>query len=96
MRSANQSSAAFAVTPAIDSAGDEKERLLENLDSCLKKLSASDRDLILTYYQGEGQDKIQKRRQLGERMGLSANALSIRACRIRARVEECVKQSREK
>jgi len=96
LRTANQSSAALAATPVFDLAGDQKERLLANLDSCLEKLSAADRDLILAYYQGDGQDKIQKRRHLGESLGLSANALSIRACRIRAKVEECVKQSRKK
>jgi DNA-directed RNA polymerase specialized sigma24 family protein len=68
-----------------------KEQMLECLDVCLKKLSSFDSELILEYYQGEQQEKIQRRRRLGERLGLSANALTIRACRIRDRVERCVR-----
>jgi DNA-directed RNA polymerase specialized sigma24 family protein len=80
-----------AAAPAPGSAAAEKERMLDCLDLCLKKLSSFDSELILGYYQGERQEKIQSRRQLGEHLGLSANALSIRACRIRDKVEQCVK-----
>ena len=83
---------ATAVTPASDSAADDREQLLDCLEGCLKKLSAVDHELILEYYQGERQEKIQRRRQLGLRLGLSANALTIRACRIRTKVEECVRE----
>jgi hypothetical protein len=83
---------ATAVTPASDSAPDDREQLLDCLEGCLKKLSAADHELILEYYQGERQEKIQRRRQLGLRLGLSANALTIRACRIRTKVEECVQE----
>ncbi len=69
-----------------------QEQLLDCLDQCLKKLSATDSQLILEYYQGEQQEKIQHRRKLGERLGLSANALSVKACRIRGKVEACVKE----
>lgn len=72
---------------------DEKEKLLDSLESCLKSLAPADRELILEYYQGDGRTKIQSRRKLAERLGLSANALSIRACRIRTKVEECVRAS---
>jgi DNA-directed RNA polymerase specialized sigma24 family protein len=71
---------------------EDQERRLTCLDLCLKKLSATDRELILEYYHGEQQERIQRRRQLGEKLGLSANALSIRACRIRSKVETCVKE----
>lgn len=69
-----------------------QEQMLNCLDRCLKKLPASDSELILAYYQGEQQEKIQRRRQLSEKLGLSANALSIRACRIRSKVEAHVKE----
>src|ERR1700744_759931 len=52
---------------------DNQEQMLEYLDQCLKKLPPVDSELILEYYQGEQQEKIQRRRQLGERLGLSAN-----------------------
>jgi len=78
--------------PSVRDGGDDQEQLLSCLDRCLNKLSTADSELILEYYQGEKHEKIQRRRELGIRLGLSANALSIRACRIRTRVEQCVKQ----
>jgi DNA-directed RNA polymerase specialized sigma24 family protein len=83
------SSPAVGPFPATDH--DEKEQMLECVDRCLKKLSSADSELILEYYQGERQEKIERRRQLSLRLGLSTNALSIRACRIRTRVEACVR-----
>ena len=76
----------------LDSDSANQEQMLICLDLCLKKLSSSDSELILEYYQGEQHEKIQRRRQLSEKLGLSANALSIRACRIRGKVETCVKE----
>jgi len=75
--------------PDLASAGGEQ--MLDCLDRCLKKLPRADGDLILDYYQGEQREKIQRRRQIAARLGLSANALSIRACRIRAKLEACVR-----
>lgn len=79
------------VAPSVGDGGGDQEKMLSCLDRCLNKLSAADSELILEYYQGEKHEKIQRRRQLGIRLGLSANALSIRACRIRTKVEQCVK-----
>lgn len=70
-----------------------EEKLLDTLERCLSQLSPEDRELILEYYRGDGATKIENRRRLAERLGLSANALSIRACRIRTKVEECVRAS---
>jgi DNA-directed RNA polymerase specialized sigma24 family protein len=79
------------VAPSVGDGDGDQEKMLSCLDRCLSKLSADDSELILEYYQGEKQEKIQRRRELGVRLGLSANALSIRACRIRTKVEQCVK-----
>ncbi len=68
-----------------------RERLLDCLDRCLGKLQASDRELILEYYRGEQRAKIERRSKLASRINLSMNALSIRACRIRQKLELCVK-----
>jgi len=68
-----------------------RERLHDCLDSCLAKLSSADRDLILEYYRGEQRAKIERRSQLAARLGVSMNALTIRACRIRYKLEECMK-----
>jgi DNA-directed RNA polymerase specialized sigma24 family protein len=78
---------------ARDNKEDNKEELLDALERCLNSLAPDDRELILEYYRGDGATKIEGRRRLAERLGLSANALSIRACRIRTKVEECVRAS---
>jgi DNA-directed RNA polymerase specialized sigma24 family protein len=77
---------------ARDSDGEapEREKLLECLDSCLASLETDNRQLIDRYYRGEQREKIENRRALAQSMGLTMNALSIRACRIRARLESCV------
>jgi DNA-directed RNA polymerase specialized sigma24 family protein len=80
-------------TVAHEDKEDKKEELLDSLERCLNTLAPADRELILAYYQGDGKTKIETRRRLAERLSLSANALSIRACRIRSRVEECVRAS---
>lgn len=65
---------------------------LECLELCLRKLPSTDRELIVEYYQGEQRAKIERRVRLAERLGVTTNALSIRACRIRQRLEVCVRR----
>ena len=67
-----------------------QEARLDCLDRCLQQLPADDRALILEYYRGEQGVKIARRRELAARFALTANALSIRACRIRSKLEACV------
>jgi DNA-directed RNA polymerase specialized sigma24 family protein len=69
---------------------EERERRLDCLDRCLAQLDAHDRALILEYYQGDQRRKIEHRRALAARLGVTANALTIKACRIRNRLEACV------
>lgn len=78
-----------AASPALDEE-EERERRMGCLEKCLSKLEEDSRELISEYYQGEQREKIEHRRQLASRLGLTVNALSIRACRIRARLETCV------
>lgn len=68
-----------------------EEGLLSCLERCLQALKADDRELILQYYRGERRVKINLRRELAARLGVTVNALSIRACRIRDRLEGCVR-----
>jgi DNA-directed RNA polymerase specialized sigma24 family protein len=60
------------------------------LQECLRKLAAPERDLVLRYYQLGGYSKIDHRRKIAEEMGLTRNALAIRACRIRSELLKCV------
>jgi DNA-directed RNA polymerase specialized sigma24 family protein len=77
--------------PAGQDGADDAVRRLQCLEGCLRRLNPEDRDLILEYYRGEQRAKIERRRSLAARLGVTANALSIRACRIRDRLEECVR-----
>lgn len=61
------------------------------LERCLGRLTAADRQLILEYYRGEQRAKIEHRRTLAARLAISPNALSVRACRVRDKLESCVK-----
>jgi DNA-directed RNA polymerase specialized sigma24 family protein len=74
-----------------DPEADRREEMLSCLDECSARLERSEREMILQYYVGEEREKIDNRRSLAEKLGISANALSIRACRIRRRIEECVR-----
>jgi DNA-directed RNA polymerase specialized sigma24 family protein len=81
----------LATLPHSSEYVEARQRLLECLDDCIRQLGADDRELILEYYRGEQRAKIEHRRQLAVRLEITANALSIRACRIRDRLEACVK-----
>ena len=75
---------------------EEDARRLTCLAQCLEKLPEADRSLILDYYSGERRLKIAHRRELAVRFGLTPNALTIRACRIRGKLEQCVSACAQK
>lgn len=78
---------------------ERKEPLRENaefqyrcLEQCMDRLSAQNRELILAYY-GSAEDprhKINNRKALSERLEIGANALWIRAHRIREGLKKCI------
>jgi DNA-directed RNA polymerase specialized sigma24 family protein len=68
-----------------------RAKRLDCLEHCLLKLNPDHRELISEYYHGERQAKIERRRELAARLGLTMNALTIRACRIREKLEVCVR-----
>jgi RNA polymerase sigma factor (sigma-70 family) len=74
----------------------EKELLLESLNRCLKRLSPESLHLITRYHQGEGIPDKARRKELAQSLGIPLNALRIRAYRIRAAIEECVKNCLER
>jgi DNA-directed RNA polymerase specialized sigma24 family protein len=69
-----------------------KEHLFDCLEECLAKLESTDRNLILGYYHGEQRTRIDSRRGLAASLSVTVNALSIRACRIRNKLELCVRK----
>jgi RNA polymerase sigma factor (sigma-70 family) len=74
---------------------EHKERLSRCLDGCLGSLSPDERDLIYGYYFGERRAKIDNRRALAAKLGVTPNALAIRTCRIRERLEHCIRECSE-
>jgi DNA-directed RNA polymerase specialized sigma24 family protein len=69
-----------------------KEQRLGCLERCLDSLKSDQRELIVDYHREAGREKIERRRDLATRLGISMNALAIRACRIRDALEACVEQ----
>lgn len=69
----------------------EREDLwLACLRKCLKLLPRAQRELVLTYHAEEKRAKIDARTRLAGELGLTANALRLRAHRIRVSLEQCV------
>jgi DNA-directed RNA polymerase specialized sigma24 family protein len=69
---------------------ESEEKRLTCLEHCLKDLEQNHYEMIIQYYQGEQKAKIENRRALAEASGITMNALGIRVCRIRDRLEACV------
>lgn len=73
----------------------EKSNLrLECMQKCLQEIvpNASDRTLLLNYYDSDDAEKNKVRRKsLAERLGLSINTLKVRVCRLREKVEICTR-----
>lgn len=67
-----------------------RQHALDCLDRCLRRLKPGDRDLILEYYRDAKRQRIDRRRALAARMGITMNALGIRTFRLRASLEACV------
>jgi DNA-directed RNA polymerase specialized sigma24 family protein len=62
------------------------------LRECMRRVSEENRELIIEYYQDEGRAKINDRKMLAARLGISPNALFSRAKRTRDKLEECVRR----
>ena len=84
-------------TPAVsaDDADREElrlnqERRLECFEECLGTLPATNRVLVIEYYREEKGLKIEHRKQQAESLGVSLNALRLRACRIRTELAACI------
>jgi DNA-directed RNA polymerase specialized sigma24 family protein len=89
-RIAAASTARSVSRPEPDEADTLRERRLDCLDSCLQTLKPEQRDLVVDYYRDDQRQKIERRRDLAARLGITMNALAIRACRIRGGLETCV------
>ncbi len=80
---------------AASEADDEKEnqeKMLNCLEQCAGKLEPPNLETIIRYYVGKERARIENRRALAEELRITLNALSIRACRIRDKLEDCIRQ----
>jgi len=84
--------AVAVVDPDLAGEKEIKEKMLSCLEKCAEKLEPSNRDLIIRYYYGVERVKIENRKSMAASLSISINALSIRACRIRSKLEACVKK----
>ena len=67
-----------------------REKRLTCLDHCLQQLKPEQRDLAIEYYRDAKRQRIDRRRSIAERLGITMNALGIRASRIRTALETCM------
>ncbi|HKB65670.1 MAG TPA: hypothetical protein VKC61_07410 [Pyrinomonadaceae bacterium] len=74
---------------------EQREQQLDCLDACMEHLLEDNASLALRYYKGEKQAKIYNRKQLAAELGITLDALRIRAHRIRLELKKCVLQCLE-
>jgi len=67
-----------------------KERRLGCLRRCLDELPPESRDLALSYYDSDKDQKIARRKDLAKSFGISEETLRKRAQRLREKLESCV------
>jgi hypothetical protein len=80
----------YGRTADAEDAASARERRLACLDRCLLKLKPQEQQLAVDYYRDAQRQRIERRRDLAARLGITMNALGIRACRIRSALETCV------
>jgi DNA-directed RNA polymerase specialized sigma24 family protein len=73
---------------------EEMELKYECLEDCLGRLPAHSREIIHLYYghSGGGREKIARRKQMAEHLGIGTNILWLKAHRIRQSLKKCVRQ----
>ena len=77
---------------AVDEEGGEIDVKFECLGKCLDELPPRSRELVVNYYIKERQTKIDNRKAMAERLGMTANSLRVRVHRLRADLESCVEK----
>jgi DNA-directed RNA polymerase specialized sigma24 family protein len=99
LRQRNREQSIKEELPAPRDASEEKreaEQRSEALQRCMQNLAFGERTLIVGYYQGEQRAKIENRRSMAAKLGITMNALTIRACRIREKLETCLRKLMER
>lgn len=81
------------VIPPLPPKDDPQEVELRHawLQHCLETLKPDNRELILSFYQGEKREKIENRKRLAAQLGITSKALSLRMLQIRRKLYDCMK-----
>lgn len=66
------------------------EKMSGCLERCLSNLSPYSRDLILNYYSEDKPKKVSQRKDLAQKLDISATQLRLRMYKIRKTLEECM------
>jgi DNA-directed RNA polymerase specialized sigma24 family protein len=77
---------------AADEGADASPARAECFRRCLQTLPPESRELIVNYYRGERRAKIENRKALAGRLGVSLNTLRMQALRLRERLKDCVEE----
>ncbi|HEV7646031.1 MAG TPA: hypothetical protein VGO50_18995 [Pyrinomonadaceae bacterium] len=80
------------IPPAENEDNPELEAEYECLEGCLGTLPVNLRELIVEYYRKERRAKIEHRKKIAEKLGISIGALQIKTCRIRSNLLKCVQE----
>jgi len=81
---------ALVESPGTSAQASIQERRLDCLDRCLHALKPEQRSLAIEYHRDARRQRIDRRRSLAAQLGITMNALGIRACRIRDAIEVCL------
>lgn len=79
-------------SPALPLEEGTDEDDLDRLDKCLGEMSAENRELLISYYSKEKQEKIELRRAMAEKLGIKIETLHIRVYRLREALKKCMKR----
>jgi hypothetical protein len=71
---------------------DDPDQRMKCLRRCVaSKFSEDDKQVVIGYYDTDADEKTKSaRKRLADSLGLTLNALKVRACRLRMRLEECI------
>lgn len=64
---------------------------LECLDDCLNEFSPNDRQLMIEYYNTDERTMIASRKRMADAMACTLNTLRIKVCRMKSKLEVCVR-----
>lgn len=84
--------AAVSDIPAPEPQEEDSEAEHDCLVRCVGKLDAGSRKLITAYYSLDKGDKIEGRKALAQRFGMSVNNMRVKVYRIRAALEKCISE----